>query len=289
MNHVPEEGPGAPSGGFSFLGPEPVLVSSEPCGWQDIELVEGHHPSWEARNQVSDAHYIALNLGAGRLSFERAELGRWRPAVMDPGTLWVNPAGTEFSHLVNRPCHFVALSLAPAWVEAFFHGQPRLELALGSEHPRASRRIRALWSLARQGKDATRLLAQTLAGEFLAELSGQPAWTRPLAPGDRRLRRAVDYLEAHFRGPIDLMSLSEVAGLSPFHFSRSFAKVIGMAPHQYLQELRLQEARRRMGSAAGSLAGLAAELGFSDQSHLTRHFKRRFGLAPGAYRKLLND
>lgn len=82
--------------------------------------------------------------------------------------------------------------------------------------------------------------------------------------------------------PQTLATLADAAGLSRFQLLRGFKRITGLTPHAYLMQRRLHLARRLI---AGGMpcAETAATSGFCDQSHLTRHFMRCFGLAPGAY------
>ena len=89
-------------------------------------------------------------------------------------------------------------------------------------------------------------------------------------------------LDDDLTAPVSLAELAQAAGLSRFQFLRSFTRATGLPPHAYLVQRRLQHARRLI--AIGTpLADVAAASGFFDQSHLTRHFVRCFGIAPGAY------
>jgi AraC family transcriptional regulator len=81
------------------------------------------------------------------------------------------------------------------------------------------------------------------------------------------------------------VSLADIAGaahLSPYHLTRVFKKATGISPHQYLVQVRVNSARSLLTAGAGdrSLAEIAAAVGFADQSHLTRHFKRMLGITP---------
>ena len=85
--------------------------------------------------------------------------------------------------------------------------------------------------------------------------------------------------------PADAVSLSELAhmcGLSRFQFLRSFARATGLTPHAYMLQRRLDLARRLIVKGM-PLAEAAAESGFFDQSHMTRHFTRVLGITPGGY------
>lgn len=97
--------------------------------------------------------------------------------------------------------------------------------------------------------------------------------------------RARDYLHAHFHENIGLDELARVCGVDRFRLSRAFKAAFGIAPHGYLIQLRLVRARRLL-AIGTSPADVASDLGFADQSHLGRWFRRANGLTPGAYRNL---
>ena len=77
---------------------------------------------------------------------------------------------------------------------------------------------------------------------------------------------------------------SAADALSPFHFIRRFRRELGLTPHKYLVQSRVRAARHLLAHAP-SIADLAARLGFCDQSHLDRCFKRALGVSPKAYRE----
>lgn len=82
--------------------------------------------------------------------------------------------------------------------------------------------------------------------------------------------------------PVTLADLASAAGLTRFQVLRGFAKLTGMTPHAYLVQRRLDIARGLIARGA-SLADAAVASGFSDQSHLSRAFTRRYGVTPGAF------
>lgn len=79
-----------------------------------------------------------------------------------------------------------------------------------------------------------------------------------------------------------LAALAAQSGLSRYQFLRAFTHLTGLPPHAYLLQRRVQQARRLVRSGV-ALADAAAASGFADQSHMTRHFVRSFGLTPGAF------
>ena len=79
--------------------------------------------------------------------------------------------------------------------------------------------------------------------------------------------------------------MAGVARLSVYHFARQFKHATGLPPHRYVILRRVERARELLQARAElSLAEVAAEVGFSDQSQLTHHFKRLVGLTPGQFR-----
>ena len=96
----------------------------------------------------------------------------------------------------------------------------------------------------------------------------------------RRIRRTQDFIEEHLGDDLTLASLANVAGISACYFGRRFRNSLGVAPHQYLLQRRLDRARNLLRNSRHSIAEIASVTGFSDQSHMTRHFKRRFGVTP---------
>lgn len=117
----------------------------------------------------------------------------------------------------------------------------------------------------------------------LFERHGQPRLPPPDSRCERApVRRAVEYMQANLASDISIDDLAACAALSPFHFVRSFRKATGLPPHAYLTQLRLDRARRLLAAGEAPTAAALA-VGFYDQSHLTRHFKRAYGITPGQY------
>lgn len=104
----------------------------------------------------------------------------------------------------------------------------------------------------------------------------------------RAVQIAREYIEDCYTDDSNLEQLSELGGLSPFHFIRVFEKHTGITPHAYLTQVRVNRAKTMLDSGL-RLAEIAATCGFFDQSHLTRHFRRQFGITPGKYRNFIQN
>ncbi|POZ51789.1 helix-turn-helix transcriptional regulator [Methylovulum psychrotolerans] len=101
-----------------------------------------------------------------------------------------------------------------------------------------------------------------------------------LAPS--KVKVAIEYLRTSYGKNISLTELSEITETNPFVLLRNFQKSLGVTPHEYLQAYRIIQARKFI-SIGIALTDVAMLCGFSDQSHLTRVFKRKVGVTPGQF------
>jgi AraC family transcriptional regulator len=108
-----------------------------------------------------------------------------------------------------------------------------------------------------------------------------------LAPWQER--RAREFLRANIKRGVALKEVARESGLSVGYFSHAFRRTLGVAPHQWLIEQRVVLSKEKLRDDGLSLSDVATECGFSDQSHLTRVFRQRFGLTPGAWRRALKE
>jgi AraC-like DNA-binding protein len=131
-----------------------------------------------------------------------------------------------------------------------------------------------------------RLMRESLFLVAVAKLLERHGEPRPgiAAVGQERrpVLRAVEYMQDHFAADLTVEELAACAALSQFHFVRSFRKVTGLPPHAYLTQLRLDRARRLL-AEGDAPTNVALAVGFYDQSHLIKHFKRAYGITPGQY------
>ena len=129
-------------------------------------------------------------------------------------------------------------------------------------------------------------VGMVLASRFAALVSGRDR--RPVDAGARDRRRAVEaalWLDAHSHDQVDLESAAREVGLSPFHFLRLFARVLGVTPHQYLVRSRLRHAARLLADDGRSITDVAYDVGFGDLSNFVRTFHRAAGVSPRAFRR----
>ena len=213
-----------------------------------------------------------------------------------PGqTFFLEPGDIHDGH-APTPGGFTysTLYLEPAWLEralpALFEqapadclpGVPRTQPDDPGLLPCIANALQAL------NDNEPRMVRDAALDALLERISRSLHW-RQCLPGNPQIPRvalrARDYLHAHFHQNIGLDELARVCGVDRFRLSRAFKAAFGIAPHGYLIQLRLVRARRLLALGTAP-ADVASDLGFADQSHLGRWFRRANGLTPGAYRSL---
>ena len=153
-----------------------------------------------------------------------------------------------------------------------FENLRQMNLALERSSSALERETRLLWSMVQ--------LVRRHADSRIALPNG--------SSDHHALEQVQAYLHAHFAENIALETLAQVANLSPFHLSRLFREHIGLPPHAYLNQVRVTHAKNLLRQGM-PIVDVALRVGYADQSHLSKAFKRIVGVAPGQYRKIRQD
>lgn len=216
------------------------------------------------------------------------------------GTL--HRAGPGELALINPDtAHTGHAGVPDGWRYSVLYPDPDLVAAIGAEtvggggtpgfaapvvtDPGAAQLVRQVHQAAEQG-DA--LAADSLMRVALAQLLRRHGARLPhrsvRTAGERRAQRARDLLEQRMADPPTLEGLASELETSPFALLRAFRELYGMPPHRWLTDARVHRARALLdrGVPPGETA---VTVGFTDQSHLTRHFGRAVGVPPGAYQR----
>lgn len=144
-----------------------------------------------------------------------------------------------------------------------------------------------------EGGSSGLLYSDSLATALATHLLRQYATLLPSESATPRisrteLSRALDYIHDKMSEDIRLKTLADVANLSPSHFNAMFKKHIGVSPHRYILHQRINRAKELLLSTRLSIAQVAVEVGFYDQSHLTKHMRRLLGVTPAALQNQQN-
>ncbi|EJM70558.1 DNA-binding domain-containing protein, AraC-type [Pseudomonas sp. GM49] len=252
-----------------------------------VELLSARYIDHRFAPHVHDGYVIGMIMaGAQRYRYRGAEhlAGSGTLVLINPDELHTGHKGTEDGWLYRAfyPDSGQITSLL-AELEL-----PTLHLpAFGATLYRDQDLVNGFCQLHRLLESpATALQQQTVWRELVLSLlqrhAAVPEADRP-GKEHRAVSLAKELLHAQLAAPPSLEALAAAVNLSPFHFARVFRRATGMPPHTWLMQQRIARARALLQSGCLPLE-VATQLGFADQSHLSRQFKQVYGVGPGAYR-----
>jgi AraC family transcriptional regulator len=273
-------------------------AASDRLGWVGLEAARYRWlPTLELETPPLPHHWLVLFVRPPEELYLQYEgVNRHRPPPA--GAVSLVPAGCPVrwrwsGHKDSLHIHLEPRLVARVGAEAFDLDPARLTVppldAVDLPHLRA-----AMWAvdaeLTGSGADG-RLAAESLANVLAVHLIRHVQAPRLAGRGRDgalprvRLRAVLEYIEDHLDAGQTLEQLAAVARLSPYHFARQFKAATGLPPHQYVVARRIERARELLQTGKDlSLADVALDVGFSDQSQLSRHFKRVVGVTPGQFR-----
>lgn len=253
----------------------PVLSVTRHPGLPGLEVVAGAGVAADIAAHAHGAVVVGLCLSGGRRIVCGG--GQWRIAA---GQGFVVPAGVRHacSPLDAAGHGYLALAVRP---EALLRaglaaGAPEVWVRPWQDDLAARQLQRVARFLADDPGQALEALAA-----LAARLGLRPGTPPPPHPATLRVRAAID---ADPAAGHRLDALAELAGVGPTYLERVFGRDVGMSVGQYLLGRRVRLAAARI-AGGERLAEAALAAGFYDQSHLTRHFRRRMGVPPGGYRE----
>jgi len=253
------------------------------AGWSVADVVCACGPD-DRPFEERHAHYSIAIVAAGLFRYRTAH----HAALMTPGSLMVGAIGHSYEcgheHGAGDRCiafWYDAERFERLAADAGIRGRPS---AAGRVPPRREvAPIVARAAAGVTGADAVgwEELGIELAVRTLTLMQG--AAHAPAAPPARTLARVAAIARAideEPSAPFDLAGMARDAGVSPYHFLRTFERATGVTPHQYLVRARLREAARRLATGRAKMLDVALDCGFGDVSNFNHAFRREFGVNP---------
>jgi AraC family transcriptional regulator len=259
-------------------------------GWTVADVVCTAGPHDRPYEERHERYTIAVVLEG---SFQyRSPLGR---RLMTPGSLMLGNQGQcfECGHEHGEGDRCVAFWYEPEYFE-------RLAADAGARGVERTLRVPSLPPLrplsplvARVGAGAIGAsglsweeLAVTIAGRTLRLAAGASSVDRGLPmTAESRVTRTVRTIDRHPDAALTLGQMARDAGLSPYHFLRTFERATGLTPHQYLLRARLRHAATRLVTEPAKVIDVALDCGFNDISNFNRAFRTEFGESPRMFRR----
>lgn len=211
-------------------------------------------------------------------------------ALLSAGSLFLVNAGQTFecSHQHGEGDHCLSFHFEPELFERLAHdagasGVPFKHPSLPPLRALARLTARARAAMTR----AARLeeIALELAGAAVQAAGDARRETRVAAARHHaQIARVLHDLGSSASAPHSIAALARAAGMSPYHFLRTFKRVTGVTPHQWLLRARLRDAAGRLATSAERVTDIALDAGFEDLSNFTKSFRAEFGVSPRRYR-----
>lgn len=264
-----------------------------------VEAARTRFPAGEYAPPPFEGHLVSLHRTGTRCRVWRVD-GRTLEGVARTGVVGVVPAGKPFTFAVGEAYEALSVLLREGFMEQIAeragYDAGRLEVLdrFCAPDPELERILLSFALEMEGGSPGGELYAEALATQLAVHvLRGHSSLGRRAKrevlrepPGDlpkRRLEAALDFIGDNLAGELSIEEISRQAGLSPYHFARLFKEATGLPPHRYVIHQRVEKAKGLLarGVAVGEVARL---VGFSDQSHLARHFRRSTGLTPTDFR-----
>jgi AraC family transcriptional regulator len=281
------------------LRPDSVRVSSRPLGWKPLNVERREvEPGSDCLPGGVTEHLIFVSLGDGHVI--RESLGDIAEKDLEAGLVSVHPSDTPVRWEWDTRLSFTVMSLEPEYLEKVAKDvfdlesdEVRLRTIEGQRDPVITSIAGSLIREVMNGDAGSRLYAESLANLLSVHLlrnyaeHAQPIEKERLQVQPRAVVQALNFIHQNYARELSLSDIAAAAHLSTYHLTRVFKKATGVSPHQYLVQVRVNSARSLLSAGAGdrSLAEIAAAVGFADQSHLTRHFKRVLGMTPKQLRQ----
>jgi AraC family transcriptional regulator len=272
--------------------PDQPLLSSKPKGWNGIAVEYHHHPANELVSPPLAHHLITLNCGLPYGLVQRLD-GQVYGGKIAKGDIILTPANQATEYFWDREVNVLHLCLEPTFiakvaVEAIEVDAARIEVL--NRFAGADLQIQQLGHLLLAELEAEKLgnqlyaesLTNALAVHLIREYSTIQKTLRQYSGGlsKANLQQAIAYIQEHLDRDLSLDEIAAAINLSAYHFSRLFKQSTGLAPHQYHIRCRVERAKELLQAGEMTIADIATQVGFYDQSHLSRHFKRIVGVSP---------
>ena len=255
-------------------------------GLPGVDLLKAHYVRHAFTPHTHDAYTLAvIESGIEVYDYKGTthRVGADGIALVEPGVVHTGHAGVPegWRYRVLYPDEAV---VADAARDIGMAGAPRFTDS-SAHAPATAEVLRAAHRAAERGD---RLSASTLTRQALHRLLAGHATDSARAAATPAPRRTVaearEILRSSMADPPSLEELAEQVGVSAFALLRAFRRDLGLPPHAYLNSARVERARRLLAEGTPP-SEVAPTVGFADQPHLTRHFKRRTGVPPGEFQR----
>lgn len=279
--------------GYKRVFKRSPLVSSQSVGWDNLTIFYDRQPAIELPKTCLKQHCIGILTDIpSTMRTERIIDGHFLREENVQGDLIIVPANTTHQATWYSEGCSIAIAIDPLmFAQAIYEviNPDKIELLpkFATLDPFVYQIGVALKSALIKNGSTSRLYAETLINALILHLLENYSTTRknsfePIAGRlpKYKLQQTIDYIHAYLDSDLSLNKLAALIQMSPHYFSRLFKKTTGFTPHQYVINCRIEKAKNLLKQGQLSIAEIAKEVGFVDQSHLHRYFKGKVGITP---------
>jgi AraC family transcriptional regulator len=281
------------------------ILSSQTQGWDNILVEQFQHPPGEEKHHFSDEHAICLSLAPRPIRLLQIKGGRTYVGLQSKGDVSLTPAKipsfsrweSDDSCLQIRIASQFIQRIASQFIqriarETIATDPDRLELRpeFQIRDPQIEAIGMMLLAELKQENIGGRLYIDSLSNVLAVHLLRQYATPKfrfvvyESALSERQILQVLEYIHKYLHQDIKLADLATLLNISESHFSHRFKQAIGITPHQYLLQQRIERAKQLLKEGDLSIMDIALLCGFSSHSHLSKQFRQLTGMTPKAYR-----
>ncbi|AUT03025.1 AraC family transcriptional regulator [Nostoc sp. CENA543] len=275
--------------------PTPPQLTSQTADWSSVFLANYQHPGAELNEPAIPFHVLEVMDNRMQIPHERRLGEQFLSHPICPGEVFLCPAQTPQWITWKKTLNFSLVVFDPMFIKQLAN---EVEIVQAVEFtpqwqifdPIIQTITNALKADLAAGCPAGSLYGQhfgtALATHLLTKFTAHQPKVSEYSDGlpHQKLKQVLDYIEANLTEKIKLEDLAKVSGVSVFYFARQFKQSMGIQPHQYVLRRRIEYAKHLLKSSDYSVARVAAECGFANPSHLSRHFYKLVKMSPGDFR-----
>jgi AraC family transcriptional regulator len=287
------------------LYPEVPLLSSDRAGWDGVQLQYHRHPPHRMAENYAKQHRIIIHDSVKPRLRQRSPSPplveetierRLQNRQFSDGDVTFVPAEVINSAAWDTEYQFITLSFeSSVFARHTFDLTTTTEVEFLPSFSKSDPLIHsiglALKSEIESSGIGTRLYVDSLTAALMNHLLRHYSAHKPSSQkhhsglSKRQLQQVNDFIDRHLDRDIALAELAAIVQMSPSYFSSLFKQSMGLAPHQYAIRYKIDRAKKMLVQNDMSIAQVAYKLGFTHQSHLSRHFKRLVGVTPKVFVK----
>lgn len=273
------------------------ILSSQTQGWDNILVEQFQHPPGEEKHHFSDEHAICLSLAPRPIRLLQIKGGRTYVGLQSKGDVSLTPAKIPSFSRWESDDSCLQIRIASQFIqriarETIATDPDRLELRpeFQTRDPQIEAIGMMLLAELKQDNIGGRLYIDSLSTVLAVHLLRQYAAPEfrfavyESALSERQMLQVLEYIHEYLHQDIKLADLATLLNISESHFSHQFKQAIGMTPHQYLLQQRIERAKQLLKESDRSIMDIAFLCGFNSHSHLSKQFRQLTGMTPKAYR-----